>query len=83
MTDLNTLPALLPIPSLDCHVIASGQNNTCSGVNGETSDVVRMSLEGRHFLVGVVVENAKLEIVRASDEPVLTRDELDASNGNL
>lgn len=63
VTDLNTLPALLPIPSLDCHVIASGQNNTCGGVNGETSDVVRMSLEGRHFLVGVVVEDAKLEIV--------------------
>ena len=63
VTDLNTLPVLLPIPSLNCHVIASGQNDTCSGVNGETSDVVRMSLEGRHFLMGVIVEDAKLEIV--------------------
>ena len=83
MTNLNALPALLPIPSLDCHVITSGQDNTCSRVNSEASDVVRMSLEGRHFLVGVVVEDAKLEIVRASDEPVFTGDELDASDGDL
>jgi len=83
VTDLNALPALLPIPSLDCHIIASGQDNACGGVDGETSDVVRMSLEGGYFLMGVVVEDAKLEIVRASDEPVLTRNELDASNGDL
>jgi len=83
VTDLNALPALLPIPSLDCHIVASGQNNACGGVDSETSDVVRVSLEGGYFLMGVVVEDAKLEIVRASDEPVLTRDELDASNGDL
>ena len=52
-------------------------------MDGETPDVVRMSLEGGYFLVGVVVEDAKLEIVRASDEPVLARDELDASDGDL
>ena len=82
-TDLHALPALLPIPSLDCHIIASGQDNACGWVDGEAPDVVRMSLEGRHFLVGVVVEDTKLEIVRASDEPVLARDELDTSDGNL
>jgi hypothetical protein len=83
VTDLHALPALLPIPSLDCHIIASSQDNACGRVDGETSDVVRMCLEGGYFLVGVVVEDAKLEIVRAGDEPVLTRDELDASNGDL
>ena len=83
VTDLNTLPALLPIPSLDCHVIASGQDDARGGVDGETPDVVRMSLEGGYFLMGVVVEDAKLEVVRASDEPVLARDKLDASNGDL
>lgn len=82
-SDLYALPTLFPIPSLDCHVIASGQDNTCGGVDGETPDVVGMSLEGGYFLVSVVVEDAKLEIVRASDEPVLTRDELDASDGDL
>ena len=83
MTDLNALPALLPIPSLDCHVIASGQDNARGGVDGKTSDVVGMSFEGGYFLVGVVVKDTKLEIVRASDEPVLTRNKLDASNGDL
>jgi hypothetical protein len=82
-THLHTLPTLLPIPGLDCHVIAPGKNNACSGVDGETSDVVRMSLKSGYFLVGVVVEDTKLEIVRASNEPVLTRDELDASNRDL
>ena len=46
---------------------------------GETSDVVRMGLESGYFLVGVVIEYAKLEIVRTGDEPVLTRDEFDTS----
>jgi len=52
-------------------------------VDGETPDVIRMGLEGGYFLVGVVVEDAKLEIVRAGNEPVLTRDELDASDRYL
>ena len=82
-SDLYALPTLLPIPSLDCHIITSGQDDACGGVDSETPDVIRMSLEGGYFLVGVVVEDAKLEIVRASNEPVLTRDELDASDGDL
>lgn len=63
MTDLNALPAFLPIPSLDRHVIAPGQDDARGGMDGETSDVVRMSLEGGYFFVGVVVEDAELEIV--------------------
>ena len=82
-SDLHTFPTLLPIPSLDRHIIASGQNDTRGGVNGKTSDIVRMSLEGGYFLVSVVVEDTKLEIVRASDEPVLTRDEFNAPDGDL
>jgi hypothetical protein len=47
---------------------------------GEASDVVGMGLEGGYFLVGVVVEDAKLEVVRTGDKPVLTGDEFDTSN---
>ena len=83
MTDLHALPALLPIPSFYRHIIAASQNDARSGVHGEASDVVRMGLKSRHFLVGVVVEDTKLEIVRTSDEPVLTGDEFDASNGDF
>jgi hypothetical protein len=52
-------------------------------VDGETPDIVGVSFESGYFLVGVVVEDTKLEIVRASDEPVLTGDEFDASNRDL
>lgn len=33
--------------------------------------------------MGVVVEDSNLEVVRARDEPVLSRDEADATNGDL
>ena len=82
-TDLYALPSLLPIPSFDCHIIASGQDDTGGGVDGEAANVVRVSLEGGYFLVGVVVEDTKLEIVRTSDKPVLARDKLDASDRDL
>ena len=39
-----------------------------------------MGFESGYFLVGVVVEDTKLEIVRTGDEPVLTGDEFDTSN---
>lgn len=79
MTDLHALPTLLPIPGFDCHIIAAGQNDACRGVYGEASNVVRMGFESGYFLVGVVVENTKLKIVRTSDEPVLARNEFDTS----
>lgn len=82
-SDLHALPTLLPIPSLDCHVIASSQHDTRGRVDGQTPDIVRMGLEGGYFLVGVVVEYAKLEIVRACDEPVLTGDEFDTPDWDL
>lgn len=62
-TDLYTLPTFFPIPGFYRHVIAPGQDNACGGMDGETSNVVRVSLEGGHFLVGVVIEDAKLEII--------------------
>lgn len=49
----------------------------------ETSDVVWVRLESRDLFVGVVVEDAKLEIIGARDEPVLAGDEADATHGDL
>lgn len=82
-THLHTFPTLLPIPGFDRHVIAPCENDARSGVDGETPDIVGVSFESGYFLVGVVVEDTKLEIVRASNEPVLTGDEFDASNRDL
>jgi hypothetical protein len=42
-----------------------------------------VSLEGGDFLMRVVVEDAQLEIICTSNEPVFARDEFNASNGDL
>ena len=82
-TYLNVLPALVPIPSLDGHVIASGKDDTRRRVNSQAANVVRVRLERRNFFVCVVVKYTQLEVVRASDEPVLARDEFDTSHRNF
>ncbi|KAF5322671.1 hypothetical protein D9619_000088 [Psilocybe cf. subviscida] len=57
-------------------------NSRCSRrrVDGHASDAVRVGLERGDLFVRGVVEDAQLEVIRASDEPVLARDELDASD---
>lgn len=80
---LDILPLLVPIPSLNRHVVASRKHDTRSRMDGKTSNVVGMRLEGGNLLVCVVIEDAQLEVVRASNEPVFARDELDASYRNL
>jgi hypothetical protein len=42
-----------------------------------------MSLERDDFLVRVVIEYAELKVVRTSNEPVFTRDELDTTDGDV
>lgn len=49
-------------------------------MHGEASNVIRMGFKRRDLLVGVVVEDAKLVVVRSGNEPVLPRDELGASH---
>ena len=73
-------PLLVPIPCLDCHVIASRQDDARRRVDSQASDVVRVRFEGRNLFVRVVVEDAELEVVGAGDEPVLAGDEADAAD---
>ena len=42
-----------------------------------------MCLECGDFFMSVVVEDPQLEVVRASNEPVLARNKADASHRNL
>ena len=83
LEDPNALPLLVPVPSLDRHVVASREDNAERWVNRETSNIVRMCLEGSDLLVRVVIEDAKLEVVGASNEPVLPRNEAHTTNRNL
>lgn len=80
---LDTLPALVPVPQLDGHVVGAGEDEVLGGVHGETSDVVWVRLEGCDALLGVVVVDAEVEVVAAADEPVLAGDEGDGAHGDL
>lgn len=82
-THLEASPVLVPVPGLDSHVIATGKDDARARVNCEASNIIRMGLERGDLLVRVVVEDPKLEIIRAGDKPVLTRDEAAAADGNL
>jgi hypothetical protein len=55
LKDLHTLPTLLPIPKLDGHVIGGSQDERLCGVNGDSSNVVGVRLEGGDLLGGVVI----------------------------
>ena len=52
-------------------------------MDSQTSDIIWVGLKRSYFFVGIVIEYAKLEVVRTSNEPVFSRDESDATNGNL
>jgi hypothetical protein len=80
---LDVAPLLVPVPGLDGHVIAAGEDDRGGGVDGEASDVVWMGLEGDNLFVGVVVEDAELVVVGAGDEPVFAGDEADAADGDV
>jgi len=69
------LPPLVPIPSLDRHIVAASQNDARGGVYSGTPNIVQVGLKGSDLFVGIVVEDTELE-VGASDEPFLPRDEI-------
>lgn len=52
-------------------------------MDGKASNIVGMGFEGRDFLMCIVVERPQLEVVGASDKPLFTGDEMNASDGNI
>jgi hypothetical protein len=45
----------------------------------QTSNIIRMSFKRGDFFMSVVVEHPQLEIIRASDEPILACDKFDTT----
>lgn len=80
---LHALPALLPVPQLDCHVIGRRQDEGLGGMHGNGAQVVGMRLELRNLLRGVVVVNSDLEIIGTANNPVLAGDEATASHRDV
>lgn len=52
-------------------------------MNGNGTDVIRVSFEGGNLLGGVIVIDAELEVVRTADNPVLARNESTGTNRNI
>jgi hypothetical protein len=67
-THLDATPSLLPVPTLDRHIVTPRQHQAQRRVHRQTSDVVRVSLERRDLLAGRDVVDAQLEVIRAGDE---------------
>ena len=63
LKNLDTLPSLVPIPELYCHVIRSCEDERLGWVYNNGTDVVWVSFEGRDFLGGVIIVDSKLEII--------------------
>lgn len=76
---LNTFPLLVPIPSFDSHVITPSEHDARSWVYGETSYIIRVGLERDYLLMRIVIEDAQLEVVRASNKPIFSGNELDTA----
>lgn len=83
MKYLDVAPLFIPVPGFDSHIVTAGKDDRGRRMNGQASDIVRMGLESDNFFMGVVVEDAELVIVGASDEPVFASDEFDAADGDL
>lgn len=81
--DLHALPTFVPVPQLDCHVIAGGQHEGLGGVHDDCAYVVGVCFEGGDLLAGVVVVDAELEVIAAADDPVLAGDEATCSHGDV
>lgn len=75
LVDLDALPALVPVPQLNCHVIGGSQDEGEGRVDGDDTDVVGVSFEGGDFLGCVVVVDTDLKVVGTADDPVLASNE--------
>lgn len=80
---LHALPALLPIPQLDGHVIRGSQHEGLRRVNGNGADVVGMRLERGDLFGRVVVVDSHLEVIGTANNPVLPCDEPAGTNGDI
>lgn len=80
---LHALPALVPIPQLNSHVIASCEDERLCGMHNDSPDIVRVSFECGNFFRSIVVEDSQMEVIGANHEPVLAGDEATSANGDI
>lgn len=82
-TDLDTSPSLVPVPALDSHIVTTSQDQAQRRVNSQTSDIIRVGLKLGNLFTGRDVVHSELEIVRTGNEPVLSGDIANTSDGDV
>jgi hypothetical protein len=78
--DLYAFPALIPIPQLNCHIIASSKNETLGRMDSYCANVIGVCFKASNLLRSIVVQDAQLKVVRTSDNPILPCDETTSAN---
>mmetsp|Transcript_8660 Transcript_8660/g.24429 ORF Transcript_8660/g.24429 Transcript_8660/m.24429 type:complete len:357 (-) Transcript_8660:37-1107(-) len=73
---LRALPALLPVPQFDEHVVRAREQVRRRGVHRQAADVVGVGLKGLHLVHGVVVVHPDEHVVAPGHHPLLPRHEL-------
>lgn len=69
LEDSGALPALFPVPHFDEHVVTAAQQQRLSGMDGHRANVVSVGFPGMHFVQSVVVVDANVHVVAASQDP--------------
>lgn len=82
-TNSDTSPLFVPVKCFDRQIVTASQNDAQRGVDGKTSNIIWMCLEGSDFLVCIVIENPQLEVVRSRNEPVFSRNKTDTTDGHF
>lgn len=80
---LHALPAFLPVPQLDCHVIGGSQDERLRRVDSDRSDIIGVRLELRNLLRRIIVVHSQLEVIGPADNPVLASNETTGPNGDV
>lgn len=80
---LHALPALIPIPQLDSHIITGGEDKRLCGMHDNRADIVRVGFERRDLLRGVVVEHTEMKVVGTDYEPILSGDKATGAHGDI
>jgi hypothetical protein len=83
LEDLHTLPRLLPVPQLNCHVITCSEAEGLSRMYSYGTNVVGVGLEAGDLFGGVVIDNPQLKVVRASNNPVLACNKTASTDGHI
>lgn len=80
---LSAIKATIPIPQLDGHIVRRREHVGKRRMDFQGTNVICMSFKFLDFLHCVIVEDTETHIVGGCNEPLFSRDEFGASDGEL